>query len=341
MNVVSQYKSLGSVDELCRWANLSRSVYYYHPNQGRKGRKPSVNTMKRDGTLVENVQVVKEIRVILGGEFVCYGYRNVRVELQSLGYMINHKKVYRLMEENHLLLGKVIHTSGKRAFVHFRKIETTHPMEYLCWDIKYVWVQADRRNYYLLSLMDVHTRRILEWIFQGSIRKVDLMRMIERVHLTHELKGVILRNDNGSQFIANQVRRHLHEMSIHQEFTHISTPQENSYIEAFHSIFEREVVQRFEFAGYYDAKQTVARYMDYYNSRRRHGSLGRKTPMEKWREYVSSCPSGKPQHQQVEEAMSRVDGTDTKPALDIDDDTVIFAEQMSRILIQNEAISKS
>ncbi len=69
------------------------------------------------------------------------------------------KKVYRLMDENNLLLGKVIKTSGKREFVKHRKIEATKPMEHLCLDIKYVWVQGEKRNYYLLSIMDVYSRK--------------------------------------------------------------------------------------------------------------------------------------------------------------------------------------
>ena len=36
-----------------------------------------------------------------------------------------------------------------------------------------------------------------------------------------------------------------------QEFTHIATPEEKPYTEAFHSIVEREVIQRFEFSNYY------------------------------------------------------------------------------------------
>lgn len=155
-----------------------------------------------------------------------------------------------------------IRTSGKRDFVRFRRIEATRPMEYLCWDIKYVWVQGERKNFYLLSLMDIYTRRILAWIFQGSIRKVDVLKMLERVDLTHSLKGVTLRNDNGSQFIANKVRHHLHTMDVRQEFTHMATPQENSYIESFHSSVEREVIRRFEFSSYYDAKVTISNYMD-------------------------------------------------------------------------------
>jgi putative transposase len=326
MNIVMQYKYDVSKHDLFKWVGLPRSNYYYKPSNGKKGIPVSITTKKRDGTEVSNNEVVQDIKEIVSGEFVCYGYQNVTAELKDMDYIINHKKVYRLMDENNLLLGKVIRTHGKREFVHFRKIEATKPMEYLCWDIKYIWLQGERKNYYLLSLMDVYSRRILDYIFQSSIRKIDVLKMINRIDLVHGLKGVTVRNDNGSQFIANKVRHYLRSLEARQEFTHIATPEENAYIESFHSIFEREVIQRFEFSGYYDAKLTIMAYMDFYNNRRRHGSLGRKTPMQKWNEYYGSFSSDKQPEAQVSEGLSRVsDRADTGLALDKSVDTANFA----------------
>jgi transposase InsO family protein len=329
MSVVKQYKNDVPKQYLFKWVGLPRSNYYYAPSCGKKGVPTSTTTKKRDGTEVSNGDVVQDIKEIVGGEFVCYGYQNVTAELKDMDYIINHKKVYRLMNENKLLLGKVIRAHGKREFVRFRKIGATKPMEYICWDIKYIWVQGERKNYYLLTLMDVYTRRVLDWIFQGSIRKIDLLKMISRIDLVHGLKGVTVRNDNGSQFIANKVRHYLRELEAKQEFTHIATPEENAYIESFHSILEREVIQRFDFSSYYDAKLTIMAYMDYYNNRRRHGSLRRKSPMQKWNEYYGTFSSDKQPKAQVSEGLSRVEAiADTCLALDKDGDTANFAVGM-------------
>ena len=99
---------------------------------------------------------------------------------------------------------------------------------------------------------------------------MDVLKMIRRVDLSHGLKGVTACNDNGSQFIANKVRHYLRELEANQEFTHIATPEENAYIEAFHSILEREVIPRFEFQSFYDNKLTLVAYMKFYNQRRLH-----------------------------------------------------------------------
>jgi putative transposase len=262
------------------WICLS----YYQPKKGKPGARPSPTTRQLDGSWVANERVVDRIRELLQGEFNAFGYEYITHELKK-EYVINKKKVYRLMDEQNLLLGKAIRTTGKREFVQFRRIQATKPLEYLCWDIKYIWVHGERRNYYLLSVMDVYSRKILDWLFQSSIRQVDLINLLRRMNYTHQLKGVVLRNDNGSQFIAHRVRNFLKNSEVKQEFTHIATPEENAYIEAFHSILEREVIQRNEFDSYYEAKQTLERFFTHYNYHRLHRSIGFITPQQKWEQY--------------------------------------------------------
>lgn len=133
--------------------------------------------------------------------------------------------------------------------------------------------------------MDVYARRILDWILQDRIRKIDVLKMISRIDLKPGLKGVTIRNDNGSQYIAKKVRHYLRTVEAIQEFTHIATPEENSYVEAFQSIIDREVIQRFDFESYFETKIAFSAYMDFYNNKRQHGSLKRKTTMYTWNEY--------------------------------------------------------
>jgi hypothetical protein len=74
-------------------------------------------------------------------------------------------------------------------------------------------------------------------------------------------------------------------MEAQQEFTHIATPEENAYIEAFHSILQREVIKRHEFNSFYEAKTTFQRHLNWYNQHRKHSAIGRITPQEKWNQY--------------------------------------------------------
>jgi transposase InsO family protein len=281
-----------------------------------------------DRSLFPNEVVVDEIKAILSDDFIFYGYHKVTMALRGQDYIINPKKVYRLMDQNNLLLGKVIKTQGKRQWVKHRKIEATKPLEYLCLDIKYVWIEGEKRHYYKLTIIDVYTRRVMGWILQKSIRQMDVIRLLRKLDLEHCLKGVIVRNDNGSQFIAHKVRFFLRSSEAVQELTHIATPEENAYIEAYHSIFETEVIQRFEFSSYYEAKLIITAYIEFYNNRRLHGGIGYKTPQRMWNEYYQSLSSDKLQSAKVSEVMSRVpDSAGTCHALDIAADTANFADR--------------
>ncbi len=283
--MIVAYKGKTSIDNLCRWANVAKSSLYYNAHPGPRGMKPSTHTIIGNSGLVNNSLVVDQIRAVLSMDYCVYGYRKMTEELRDLEYLINPKKVYRLMKENHLLSGKRITVQGKRKWVKHRRIEAGRPMEYLCLDIKYVWIQGESRWYYQLAIIDVYSRRILCWIFQRSIRHRDVIALMRWLDLRYGLKGVIIRNDNGSQFIAHKVREVLQSLEATQEFTHVATPEENAYIEAFHSIEQRELIDRFSFSSYYDAKQHIEKYMHWYNFRRKHGQIGMTTPVKKWEAY--------------------------------------------------------
>ena len=157
---------------------------------------------------------------------------------------------------------------------------------------------------------------------------MDVIRLLRKLDLQHSLKGVNVRNDNGSQFIAHRVRFFLRSAEANQEFTHIATPEENAYIEAYHSIFEQEVIRRFEFSSYYEASLTATAYVEFYNNRRLHGGINFKTPQKMWNEYYCNLSSDKPQSAQVSEEMSRVpDSAGICHALDIARDPANFADR--------------
>lgn len=302
-----QFKNDATVEELCTWADVAKSSLHYKAHPGERGMKPSTHTPIGDG-LVENQLVVDQMRAILSMDYCVYGYQMMTTELRSMDYLINKKKVYRLMQENRLLSSKVIKTQGKRTWVKFRRIQAKRPMEYLCLDIKYVWVHGENRWYYQLAIMDVFSRRILCWIFQRSVKQTDVIALMRYLDLRFGLKGVIIRNDNGSQFIANAVRQVLQDLEAKQEFTHVATPEENAYIEAFHSIEQRELIDRFTFSSFYDAKQHIEKYMHWYNNVRKHGALSGLTPMQKWAQGMS-CSPVKQQFEPASVDLSRPDSS--------------------------------
>ena len=262
---------------------MQRSTFYYKPTSGRRGRKPSTHTAKIDGNVVSNIAVVNTlIREVYSQEFIRYGYILSTEELKDMGFIINHKKVYRLMDESGLLLEKIKSKRGKRQFVIWRIIPDAKPLDYICMDIKYVHIHGQRRNAYLLAIIDVATRYALGWSLRFSMRHPHVILLLDGVLNQYPAKEIILRTDNGSQFIANGLKKYLEDKPVSHEFTHVATPEENSYVESLFSNVERDVIGKYEFDSIYDARDVFARYFNFYNTQRRHHGIGRKSPLTYW-----------------------------------------------------------
>lgn len=274
------------VSKVLSAVDMSRSTYYYRANEGRKGRKPDRYVMHSSGGLFPEQRVIEEIKDLLSKEFVNYGYIKVSRYLKDLGYIINKKRVYRIMKENRLLLKMRIRSLGKREFVKEIRMSAERPYEKLQMDIKYVYVQGERKNVYLLSIMDIFSRKVLGYRVSGSMRQGAVIGLMDEVILkTAFPKEVTIRTDNGSQFIAHKVRGYLKGINIEQEFTHVSSPRENGYIESLHSILEEEVIEKFEFESLEHLRCILDRYFRFYNGERIHSGIGYKSPDRFLREY--------------------------------------------------------
>lgn len=67
----------------------------------------------------------------------------------------------------------------------------------------------------------------------------------------------------------------------------MATPQANSFIEAYHSIVEREVLQPRQFEDIQAAIETFNRWKIFYNNRRLHSTLDNITPKQQWNKYLT------------------------------------------------------
>ena len=264
---------------------MVHSSYYRRPTLGKKGNNPSELTFNKFKGHVSQDAVIESIKGILSNEFIDCGYRLMTSYLQREGYLINHKKLYRIMREEGLLkLENRIKRSGSgRKFVKYRKVITVRPFQCIEMDIKMVWIPSVGKNAYLLSMIDVHTRRILKDYFSFSIKQNKVITFLSDLFLEYQYpESVVIRSDNGSQFIAKSVREYLGIIGVEQEFTHVATPEENAHIEAYHGILKKEVFQRVDYRTFGEIEQILKRYVVFYNNTRLHGLLGRVTPMEKW-----------------------------------------------------------
>jgi len=131
--------------------------------------------MTRKGLWVSDSKVIQDIIELLAGEFVDYGHFKTTVDLRDeKGYVINHKKVYRLMRENKLpVLNRQTFNAIKRQWVKELVPDPKAEFCYLEFDIKYIYVQGKRTNAQVLTVLDVFSR----WNMAG--RPVAPSRQVE------------------------------------------------------------------------------------------------------------------------------------------------------------------
>jgi len=262
---------------------IPRSSYYYKPvkNAKTKGIAKSTHTVTTDGELVSNKKVIEDIEYILGQEFVDYGYLKVTHWLrQQKHYIINPKKVYRLMQEQGLLNKVIPRKKGQRKWVKELLPPAKDAFDYLEFDIKYFYVAGQNRNALLLSIIDVKTRWVVGQVMSWEMKHQDVIDLFDQVFEVYPLpKSFYVRNDNGSQFIAHKVQQYFEKKpGVTQEFCKPATPEQNAHIESYHSIQERVICQRNEFESLKELQQTLNRFIQFYNFERIHSGVGYTSP---------------------------------------------------------------
>ena len=180
----------------CQAIGMSESTYYYRPKQGKRGLPVSESTLFQGKEKVDNQQIVSVITDVLEQPFHDYwGYHNLTAELRARGYQINHKKVYRLMKDARLLKPstRLRQRESGRKYVQFRKVATQQPFDCLEIDIKCVWIAERGKNAYLMSLLDVHTRKIIGHVFNWQMKKEQVMGLLSSLVDSQKLmQGAII-----------------------------------------------------------------------------------------------------------------------------------------------------
>jgi len=271
---------------------VTRHQLYYKVKTGKAGRRPSEVTLYRDNQTQElkdkpNREVVDEIIKIKSDPDQGNWYKLITARLKILGYYINHKKVYRLMDEYHLL-EKAKRKKG-RTFVKFRRVTPEGPLRVLEMDIKYVWIEGKACYGYILTVIDTFTRYVLHWKVGLSMREQQVKEVWDYI-IIHYLQpanmlgkkiDIEVRNDNGKQFCSTMIQQYFKDNHLGQVFTHPYTPEENAHVERFHRTLGKSLKVEF-FKSLAHVEQRLIRFYETYNNIRTHGSIAMLSPSMFW-----------------------------------------------------------
>ncbi len=291
--LVRKYMSKGlSRDTVLSISDVTRHQLYHRPGENRPGRQASKVTLYKDNLTQEllevpNQKVVDEIIKIKQDPDQSNWYKLICFTLKVKGYYINHKKVFRLMRDYHLL-EKAKKKTG-RNFVKFRRVIPPGPLQVLEMDIKYVWIEDKARYGYILSVIDTFTRYVLHWRVGYSMREAQVKAAWDHIIVYHlqpaDMLGkkisIEIRNDNGKQFSSKMIQQYFKDNYLDQVFTHPYTPEENAHVERFHRTLG-DSLKLESFKTLAEVEHRLTRFFTSYNNIRQHGSIAMLSPSMFW-----------------------------------------------------------
>lgn len=238
---------------------------------------------------VDEARLVNAMVDIAGDFDGTYGSPRMTVELANRGWSANHKRVERLMAVNRIV---GVHKPPK--------VRTTIPAEAapplpdligrdfapgepdVAWVGDITYIPTDQGWLYLASVLDLGSRRLLGYSMAEHMRTelvTDALAMAAgaRGGLT---AGIIFHGDRGSQYLSGDYRKALKGLGMTQSVGRTGVCWDNSVAESFWSSLKRELVHRYRFEDRAGARRAIFAWINTYNHRRLHSSLGYLPPVE-------------------------------------------------------------
>lgn len=239
-------------------------------------------TIRRELVSDEAIKVL--LRSAVEGDAFPYGYRKLTHWLRrEHRLVINKKKVYRLCKEMGILMKQRRPKSKHpRCIARNRLVDGVNQL----WetDIKYGYIAGEARFFFVQVILDVYDRMVVDYHIglscTGKEAAAALRGAYDRRKDELLMAKPTIRTDNGPQFTSQAFEEACQLEGVDHELIPVRTPNKNAHVESFHSVLENDCLSRYEFMSYTEAYITVVEYIEYYNHRRLHGSIGYRPPAE-------------------------------------------------------------
>jgi putative transposase len=262
-----------SLSRQCRLLSLSRSSLYY--------------TAK--GESAENLALMRRIDELYL-EYPFYGSRQMSRHLRREGTVAGRHRVRRLMR----LMGlEAIYQAPKTSQPHpehrvypylLRGVRIERADQVWCADITYIPVA--RGFFYLVAIMDWATRHVLSWRLSNTLDAGFCLEALNEA-LSRYGRPEIFNTDQGSQFTSLDFTGALTNAGVAISMDGRGRCMDNIFIERLWRSLKYEAVYLSELTDGFAAERVIGQWIDFYNGRRPHSSLGAKTPKEA---YIAAKP---------------------------------------------------
>jgi transposase InsO family protein len=262
-----------AIERMCELAGVSRRGFYRFD--------PEVRPGERDMDLRDEIQ-----RIAL--EMPSYGRPRITAELRRRGWVVNAKRVHRILREDNLLCLRrrkfLVTTDSRHGFAIYPNLagalQLTNVNQLWIADITYIRLEAE--FVYLAVVLDAFSRRVIGWALDRTLEakltvaalQMALSRRSGRTRLVHH-------SDRGVQYAADDYISLLAQHDIQISMSRKGNPYDNARTESFIKTLKYEEVYRQEYRDLPDALRSLRRFLEkIYNEKRLHSALGYLPPSE-------------------------------------------------------------
>ena len=214
---------------------------------------------------------------------------------QARGHAVNEKRIGRLMREHGLQSHKrrrfrVVTTDSKHAHpvapnVLERDFEALAPNQKWLADMTYV--PTDEGWLYVALVLDLYARKLVGWAMSETMpQELTLCALDVALGWRDPDAGLVHHSDRGSQYAASDYRKKLKARGISVSMSRKGDCWDNAPMESVNGTLKVECVHEEHFETREQARPAIVEYIGYYNTERRHSSLGYIAPAEferRWR----------------------------------------------------------
>ena len=198
------------------------------------------------------------------------------------GYKVNAKRIERLyytvMGLKSLLPGphtSVARKENKKYPYLLKQLDIIHPNH--VWALDITFIPMRRGHLYLVAIIDLFSRKILNWSISNTMTSMWCCEVLE---LAIEKYGrpEIINTDQGSQFTSDEFAYRVVNNGIKFSMDGKGRALDNIFIERFWRTIKYEHIYLYPASNGTELHQGVQKYIEYYNSERRHSSIGDQRP---------------------------------------------------------------
>ena len=255
-----------SINKQCEVLQIHRSGLYYQPN----------------GESQHNLDLMLEIDKI-HLKWPYYGTRRMTAELQNMGYVVGRKLIRRLMR----LMGiEVIYprqntsqpNKGHKIYPYLlRGLKIDHINQ--VWQMDITYVPMKRGFMYLMAVIDVHSRYVLNWSISNSMEATWCTQVVQQAIKKHGTPE-IFNTDQGSQFTSELFTEMLLCNNIKISMDGKGRATDNIYIERLWRNVKQENIYLNAYETGLELYKGLEKYFYQYNNHRVHQALNYLKPID-------------------------------------------------------------